>query len=307
MDVRQLTYFLSVYNSKSFTKASQKEHVAQPALSVQIARLEKELGVVLFDRRATGIVPTTAGTHFYGICQRIVQDVSAARAEMAAFAKSVSGRLTIGFPPSATRAVLGQVLPRYAEHYPNVEIVLHEAFSGSLAQWVADGTVDFAIASRPEDDMGLIFKPIHTEPIVLASNLADFGDMFAPVDLRTVKSMKLISPLPHHEISRGVLRYLKELGVAMERIMYLDGYTATIEMLRYSDWSTITALSVVFNEIENGSVKVHPLIDSALHYSLFLIHAPRTPFSPAAQAFVTLLESAFADFSERYQRVMTAG
>lgn len=53
MDVRQLTYFLSVYNSKSFTKASQKEHIAQPALSVQIARLEKELGVILIRSRSS--------------------------------------------------------------------------------------------------------------------------------------------------------------------------------------------------------------------------------------------------------------
>jgi DNA-binding transcriptional LysR family regulator len=302
MDLRQITYFMRVYDAGSFNKASRQAHVAQPALSVQIARLEEELNVVLFERHANGVVPTIAGRRFYEICQRIVSDMSAAKAEMAAFSKSVSGRLRVGLPPSACRTVLGQFLPRFADDHPNVEIVIHEAFSGTLTQWVLDGTVDFAIASRPQNEEGLSYRLIHSEPVVLASNSPEFGGMLSPVDLRSVRSLKLIAPLPQHEVSRSVLQHLKDIGIRIDRIMYLDGYASTIEMLRNSDWATLTAWSVVYSELENESINVHPLVGTDLTYHLCLVHLPGTTLSPAAQKFVDMMQQAFIDYTARYTR-----
>jgi DNA-binding transcriptional LysR family regulator len=128
--------------------------------------------------------------------------------------------------------------------------------------------------------------------------------MLAPIHLRNVRSLKLITPLPHHEISRAVLHHLKASGIAIERVMYLDGYAATIEMLRNSDWSTITALSVVFREIEVNSVNVHPLLKSDLTYSLCLVHALRTTLSPAAERFVDLMQQAFTAYTDSYRKIL---
>lgn len=82
-----------------------KGNVAKPALSVQIARLEKELDVKLFERHPNGVVPTTAGKRFYEICQRIVGNVSDAKSEMAAFSGAVTGKVAVGLrrPPAARR------------------------------------------------------------------------------------------------------------------------------------------------------------------------------------------------------------
>jgi acyl-CoA synthetase (AMP-forming)/AMP-acid ligase II len=145
MDFRQIAYFLRVYDAGSFNKASRQAHVAQPALSVQIARLEEELNVSLFERHANGVVPTLAGRRFYAICQRIVQDMTAAKAEMAAFSDTVSGRFTVGLPPSACRTVLGEFLPEFAQRYPNVEIVVVRddgvtAAPGEVGELVARGS-----------------------------------------------------------------------------------------------------------------------------------------------------------------------
>src|SRR5262249_24979330 len=107
MDLRQIIYFLSIYDAGNLTKASQKEHVAQPALSVQLRRLEDELGVSLFERHSQGVIPTVAGKRFYELCQSIVSDVSRARSEMLAFATELSGRMTVGLPSALNRSVLG--------------------------------------------------------------------------------------------------------------------------------------------------------------------------------------------------------
>ncbi len=300
MDFRQILYFFSVYNAGSFTRASQNEHVAQPALSTQIARLEKELNVVLFERHAHGVVPTVAGKRFYELAQRIIDDMSTAQAEMARFSASVAGRLRVGLPPSACRAVVGEFLPTYAERYPSVELVLHESFSGTLTQWVADGTVDFAVASKIEDPKGLEFKLLHTEPVVLASNAPEFGPMLAPVDLRRVRALKLVVPLPNHELSRAATRHLRECGVRIERVMHVDGYAATIEMLRNSDWAAVTALSVVYADFMSDEISIHPLVGSSLSYDLCLVRAPHVPLSPAGYAFIHLMQDSFKRYRQRY-------
>jgi len=304
MDLRQMTYFMRVYDAGSFNKASRQVHVAQPALSVHIAHLEEELKVTLFERHANGVLPTLAGRRFYDICRRITDDISAAKTEIAAFSDSVSGKLTVGLPPSACRTVLGEFLPQFAALYPNVEIVIHEAFSGRLTQWVLDGTVEFAIASRPEKDDGLTYRLMHSEPLVLASNAPEYGPMLAPVDLRNIGSLKLIAPLPTHEVSRSALKHLEDIGIRIERIMYLDGYAATIEMLKKSDWSTVTAWSVVYSELETGSINIHPLVGTDLSYHLCLAQPPGTSLSPAGRLFVDMMQRAFIDYTARYSGIV---
>jgi DNA-binding transcriptional LysR family regulator len=202
--------------------------------------------------------------------------------------------------------VLGEFLPEFAQKYPNVEIIVHEAFSGTLKQWVLDGTVDFAIASRPQNEEGLSYELMHSEPVVLASNAPEFGPMLAPVDLRSVRSLKLVTPLPEHEISRSTLQHLKDIGIRIQQVMYLDGYTATLAMLRNSDWATLTAWSVVYSEHENESINIHPLVGTDLSYHLYLVHSPGTALQPAASAFIAMMKRAFIDYTARYSRIATA-
>lgn len=305
MDFRQIIYFLSIYDAGSFTKASQTEHVAQPALSMQIRRLEKELGVALFERRANGVVPTVAGKQFYRLCQSIMNDISRAKAEMAALSQQISGRIVVGLPSAVNRSVLGLFLPKFLDAHPNVEVTVHEGFSGTLAEWTNAGKVDFAIASRPQNEAGLSLRLLHSEPLMLASNRADFGPMLQPVDLRTVESLKLVIPLPNHAISRLVEELLQQVGVRVERVVYMDGYLGTIETTRCSkDWVTITALSVLFPEIVNNTVPVHPIAGSPLTFQLYLIHRSREALSPAARTFVRMLEAAFVEFTARYTALL---
>jgi DNA-binding transcriptional LysR family regulator len=305
MDFRQIIYFLSIYDAGSLTKASRKEHVAQPALSMQLRRLEEKLGVSLFERRRHGVVPTVAGKRFYELCRSIVDDISQIKAEMSAFSKELSGRLNVGLPPALNRSVLGIFLPKFVDAYPNVEVTVREAFSGTLADWVHNGTVDFAIASRPQDAAGLSLRMLHSEPLVLASNNPEFGPMLQPVDLRTIKAIKLVVPLPHHAISRQVTDYLHQIEAPIERLMYVDGYVATIEMIRKSrDWSTITALSVLFPEIEDDTVPIHPIAGTPMTFHLHLMHKSRDPLSPVGCEFVRMLETAFVEFTARYTALL---
>ena len=74
-DLRQIEYFVALYDERSITKAARRLNVVQPALSMQISRLERSFKTKLFERTSRGVIPTDTGRTFYGLCQKVLSDV----------------------------------------------------------------------------------------------------------------------------------------------------------------------------------------------------------------------------------------
>src|SRR5262245_35461274 len=130
MDLRQVRYFVTLYNERSMTKAAARLNVVQPALSMQISRLESSFKTKLFRRTWRGVGPTDTGRAFYGLCQKILTDVDEAQRYLRDASGSVTGEITIGIMPSVANSVLADVLARYNASYPDVTVRVVEAYSG---------------------------------------------------------------------------------------------------------------------------------------------------------------------------------
>src|SRR5262249_56472907 len=100
MDLRQISYFVALFEEGSVTRAAQRVHVVQPALSMQIAKLERELEQRLFERRPKVMEPTAAGRTLYRLVQPILRDLAHARTQMKELSKTVSRRVGMGMPSS---------------------------------------------------------------------------------------------------------------------------------------------------------------------------------------------------------------
>ncbi|WP_238297384.1 LysR family transcriptional regulator, partial [Methylobacterium soli] len=118
MDLRQISYFVALFEEGSVTRAAQRVNVVQPALSMQIAKLERELGQRLFDRQPKAMVPTAAGRTLHRLVQPIQRDVAEAHATMARLSQTVSGRVTAGILSSLSMSIVPSVLVRFAAAYP---------------------------------------------------------------------------------------------------------------------------------------------------------------------------------------------
>jgi DNA-binding transcriptional LysR family regulator len=99
VDLRQLRHLVAIIDAGSLSRAAALVHVAQPALSLQVAALEAELGTRLLDRSSAGVGPTPAGRRLYRHAQTILRQVDAARADVAC-AEAISGRVSVGLPTS---------------------------------------------------------------------------------------------------------------------------------------------------------------------------------------------------------------
>ncbi|WP_309118596.1 LysR family transcriptional regulator [Paenibacillus sp.] len=168
MEFRQLGYAVQIYNEKNFSRAAEKLHIAQPSLSQQLAKLEKELGVTLFHRTTNAVEPTHAGEIFVNKAQVILDLVEQLRSEMNDISNLRKGKLVVGTLPITGSHILPLVLPAFAKRHPGIEISLVEDTSANLEQLTSSGAVDLALLSLPIEETTLDYRPYATEEICLA-------------------------------------------------------------------------------------------------------------------------------------------
>ncbi|MET7638912.1 LysR substrate-binding domain-containing protein [Streptomyces sp. NPDC005438] len=149
MQLHQLRYFVAVAETLHFTRAAQRELVAQPSLSQQIRALERELGAELFHRARGHVGLTDAGEVLLPLARRILADTETARREVQEVAGLRRGRVRLGAPPSLCASVVPDVLRGFHDRYPGVELVVREGGSRDLVRLLADGMLDLALVITP--------------------------------------------------------------------------------------------------------------------------------------------------------------
>lgn len=168
MEFRQLLYTIQIAAERNFSRAAEKLHIAQPSLSQQLSKLEKELGVLLFKRSTNSVELTYAGSVFVDKAQQIVDMTDQLRREMEDIADMRKGRLVVGSLPMTGAHVLPHVLPVFREMYPDIEIVLIEESTKRLEQLTASGGTDVSLLSLPLVEPSLAYIPVIEEEICLA-------------------------------------------------------------------------------------------------------------------------------------------
>jgi LysR family transcriptional regulator, hydrogen peroxide-inducible genes activator len=167
MEIHQLEYLVALAEEGSFTKAAERVFVAQPSLSQQIAKLEREIGQPLFDRLPRGVVPTEAGHRLLEHARRILVELRDAKRRAGELRDRVAGRLTVAAIPTIAPFVLPGLVKRYSERYPDVELAVVEDVTARLLENVERGEVDVALMSSADPPGGVLLEKVGVEPLLL--------------------------------------------------------------------------------------------------------------------------------------------
>lgn len=168
MELRLLRYVVQVAAERNFSRAAAKLHITQPSLSQQIAKLERELGVVLFHRSPGAVEPTHAGRVFVERAREILDLADLLAKEMDDLAHMRKGRLVVGSLPMTGAHLLPLVLPVFRGRHPEVDISLVEDTTLRLEERTAAGEVDVAFLTLPLTNAGLEGEPVVEDEIWLA-------------------------------------------------------------------------------------------------------------------------------------------
>jgi DNA-binding transcriptional LysR family regulator len=166
--MRQYRYFVAVAEELSFTRAAQRLSMAQPPLSQQIAKMERDLGVRLFDRDHRRVALTAAGEALLAECYALLEQEKRAREAVASVADVKSGRLRIAAMPSLLLGLLPAVLKDFGRRLPDVEIHVEELDDADQLERLAQQRIDVGLGrlSRPVD--GFTVTDLGSEAVLAA-------------------------------------------------------------------------------------------------------------------------------------------
>ena len=165
MEINQLRYVCAIAETGSFSRAAERCRIAQPSLSQQVLKLEKDLGAKLFDRLGRGVRLTEAGRAFVPRARSILQQMEAARSSVADNNAGVSGSVSVGVIPTIAPYLLPGYTARFTKKYPEAKLRIVEETTPILVESLRDLSIDLAILALPLRYKDLEWFPIRTEPL----------------------------------------------------------------------------------------------------------------------------------------------
>lgn len=165
MDLRQLQALVAIADHGSFSAAATALHTVQSNISSHVARLEKELGVLLVDRHAGQL--TEEGQAVVERARRISGELDAIVSDVAAMRHEVTGPVRIGIIGTTARWLTPQLLERLAKVHPKVHLVVGEGTSSTLEPQLISGVIDIAVVNLPQTGADLLDTPLFDEDLIL--------------------------------------------------------------------------------------------------------------------------------------------
>jgi LysR family transcriptional regulator, nitrogen assimilation regulatory protein len=287
MDLKQMQYFLCLAQERNVTRAARRLNIVQPALSMQIAKLETALGKQLFFRTAQGMSLTPAGEEFERLVAPIIKDVDRAREEMARLDGKVAGRVSIGMINSAAQSILPVSTLRIAKAYPDIELSICEGYSETMLEWVLAGQLDLAIVNARQRG-GAPPMPILDEEMMLAHAASADWSLPKQVSFPAVRKLDLVIPSRRHGLRRILDETAANAGFALSPRLEMDTLPAICGVVASTGMATILPGIALRAALEAGTIRGHRL-RPALTRSIAWASNPRRVMSSAMQAVMEII------------------
>ena len=260
MELRQLRYFIGASEAGSLLKASGRLHVAQPALSHQIASLENEIGAQLFDRSSRGITLTEAGKVFLVHAKVVLADLDRARSAVRECDTVPRGDVAIGFPTTVVLTATMPILSACRTQLPEIRLKIIEAYSGFLREWLQSGRLDLALMYGDEPEAGLSKRPLLDDKLVLVSG-ASTGRMPRKILLSALANRPLVLPGRDHGLRRIIDDACAPLNLQLNVVAEIESLGSVKRAAEAGIGETILPLGSVAEEVAAGRLRT-AMIDS---------------------------------------------
>ena len=166
MTIVQLQYVLAVDHYKNFTTAAENCYVTQPTLSMQIQKLEDELGIEIFDRASHPIKPTKIGFQIIEQARKIVNESKKIKNIVQEEKGTLEGEFIIGIIPTVYAGLTPLFLKTFLKKYPNIRLVIKELQTKEMIASIKDGSIDIGIVATPLGEEHITEAPLYYEPFI---------------------------------------------------------------------------------------------------------------------------------------------
>ncbi|MFA7438533.1 LysR substrate-binding domain-containing protein [Castellaniella sp.] len=258
MNLRQLSYFIRVVELRNMTRAAETLHVAQPALSQQIAALEEETGVRLLIRGPRGVEPTNEGLLLYRQAQTILRQVESIHGILNRKVETVSGTVSVAMASSTGRMLALPLIRAVRQRYPAIELEIVDIPSADLTLMVEQGRVDLSLSPDQENASGLSVTPLVVEELLVLAH----PSVTLPLEdlhITHLADIPLILPRPPNKL-RMRIDYAF-MNAHLRYHLLAQASTAAILVPAVRDGLAVTILpySAAYQEILAGTIVAYAL------------------------------------------------
>ncbi len=285
VNLRRLQYFVKIVDIGSLTQAADVLHVAQPALSQQLATLEGEVRQKLLMRTKRGVSPTEAGKVLYRHAQLILRQCEQARVDMHAAAQGLTGAVAVGLAPGTAAAGLALPLLRTVRaRHPGIVLYLNETYGSTLSELVMNGRMDLAVLYGGANTVhGLSFIPLLKERLfVVGPESMPAPDSDMPV--RDLAGVDLFLARPYNVVRRMVDEAFAANGLVPRVVAEIESASTLTAVIAEGLGATILPESMARQFAASCAAWQRLIVEPDIEAPLALCMSSHLPLSEPAEA-----------------------
>lgn len=253
LDIPRLLVFIAVCEEGSISAAARRLHLAQPAVTVAINKLESLLEARLLERGLRGVTLTPSGRallarayDIVGLARSTAEAIGGARGEP-------EGEVSVGLPSSSAAVFALPLIERLSQRYPRIRLRVVDSFSGYLWGWVNSGELDMALVFDQTSSLQVSSQPLAQEDLHLVGQAGRLKPG-AALSLKAVARHPLALPSPKHGIRRALQAHFARHGVSLVGRLDIDGGQPLIRLIKTGAWFSLLAPCAVAEELAAGEL-----------------------------------------------------
>lgn len=282
MELSQLRTLVHVAELGSLSKAADRLHIAQPALSRQVRLLEAELGFALFARHGRGMMLSEQGRAVLKHAVQVLAGVDEIRNTVTATDAPLTGEVAIGLPPTVADIISVPLVAAFGDAHPKAKLRLVSAYTGYLLDWLHRGDVDLAVLYDPRAARSLRSRSLLIENLFLIGPPDAGLSVVRAIPFRTLGERRLLLPSTRHGLRTIVERCAHEAGIAIDVGVEADSFATLKDLVRHGHGWTVLPLAPIHASIAAGELTGAPLIDPVPTRKLVLSYPADRPASRLA-------------------------
>ncbi|WP_158769575.1 LysR family transcriptional regulator [Paraglaciecola sp. L1A13] len=268
MNSKQLQYFLVSVQKGSIAAAARDLDIAQPAISQQLANLEREMGTKLLERSFRGVTLTPAGNVFIKHARKLSEDINAAKMELQQLAASKLGKVRVGMLPSIGNVLSMPLIAEVNRWHPHLKIEISTGPSYAVKEWLQSNQVDIALTYEQEVDPGfMVTEPLIEECMYLVVGVSDSAENYQQlrerdsVNFWELSQFELLTPGLKDALGRLIDKYERQTGVALKHDKAYSGQLMTgLRQVIQGEGLMILPSSAMYHLEESNVIKTIKIV-----------------------------------------------
>ena len=302
--------FLALFEEGNVGRAARRLSIVQPALTVQLHRIEAQAGCSLFSRSHHGLRASERGHVLHRLLQPLIARFSETLRHLRASTGKRAAPVRVGLIPALDEeSLMSQgfaiALDNWSRKHPDDVLRVMEGYSGTLIRWLHTGVVDFALVDRTFSDPELALEAVVEDRMAVV--VANGSDLLAPgsVSLERVAQLPLVLPSSRHGLRTLLTQSLSRTDLTLQPRIEVDSMAGCLNLVKIGHYATILPMGSVYKSSRRRGLAIHEITDPQILRTICLARVRNKPNREAETAFLEELRRAFSGPASHPIRALT--